>query len=129
MNNRNIDQILSRLEKLETAVFTKKNEKKVKKQTFESLNFSLNIRAFAKRYGTGSSGPKKFVLLVAYLAKGDLANNIDLGTIKKEWDKMSAKTMLGKFNRFYSSEAKNQGWVDSREYGTYCLTDEWQSSL
>ncbi len=41
---------------------------------------------------------------------------------------MSGKKLLGKFNGFYTNQAKTQGWVDSKEHGTYCLSTSWQES-
>ena len=68
------------------------------------------------------------MLLLAYLAKGEIGKDVALADIRKEWGKMSGKNNLGKFNRFYPNEAKSQGWVDSAEYGTYCLSDSWQEA-
>lgn len=129
------DEVLTqnqRIERLEEAVFGKKlglSKESRRKSTTIPQNFSMNIRAFAKRFVADKSGPKKFVLLLAYFSKGQVGKNIELSTIRKDWDKMSAKTLLGKFNRFYPNEAKTQGWVDSKEFGTYCLTDGWKEVL
>lgn len=41
--------------------------------------FSLNPRAFMKRYARGRSGPQKFTLLLACLAKGDSSTTESLG--------------------------------------------------
>ena len=58
----------------------------------------------------GLSGPKKFVLLVAFLAKGRTGIS---GKNSKKW-KIAGRTMTGllggKFNRFYSNSAKDNGW-------------------
>lgn len=132
MINNDISSIVSRIEHLEAVVFG--NKTKPKKVTATprpheektKLDYSVNIRAFVKRFVAGKSGPKKFVLLLAYLAKEDVKKNIALSDVRKEWNKMSAKNLLGKFNRFYPNEAKTQGWVDPVEYGTYRLAEGWK---
>jgi len=131
MTKQDLSQIIFRIEKVERAVFGTGNGKKAKKkkETISNgdLDFSLNERAFVKRYASGKSGPKKFTILLAYLSDGQIGTNIQLSDIKKRWNKM--KSLLGKFNMFYSNEAKNKGWVDSKEYGKYSLTKEWKESL
>lgn len=134
MSKNDLSSIISRIERLEAEVFgdkakrAKDNAKTPVKTKNPKLDFSINIRAFVKRFATDKSGPKKFVLLLAYLTKGEIGKNVVLGDIRKEWGKMSGKNLLGKFNRFYPNEAKTQGWIDSKEYGTYCLADTWQES-
>ena len=131
MTNENLAHIIARLEKLEKAVFG--SDVKEKKLSFEistvktDIDFSINERAFVKRYTTDKSGPKKFTLLLAYLAKGEVDKNIELSEIKKHWGKMTSKTLLGKFNMFYPNDAKTRGWIDSKEYGSYNLTNEWKA--
>lgn len=126
-------QLVSRIEKIEKDVAALKkalsgdsSSKPKIKVGVNELDFSLNIRAFIKRYTAGKSGPKRFVLLLAFLAKGEVGIDIELEKIRSEWNKMSAKNLLGKFNRFYPNEAKTQGWADSKAYGTYCLTNAWK---
>lgn len=134
MSKNDLSSLISRVELLEAEVFgnkakhNKNNTKTTVKTKNPKLDFSINIRAFVKRFATDKSGPKKFVLLLAYLTKGETGKNVVLGDIRKEWGKMSGKNLLGKFNRFYPNEAKTQGWIDSKEYGTYCLADTWQES-
>jgi len=133
MKNQNLTTILERIERLEEAVFgsgeikSKKRDKVV--TTSKDIDFLLNERAFVDRYANNKSGPKKFTLLLAYLVKGEIDKNIELSEIKKHWNKMSAKNLLGKFNMFYPNEAKTRGWVDSKQYGNYCLTNEWKNLL
>ena len=131
MTNENLTEIIKRIEKLEEAVFGNgKNKMKLaSKISTRNIDFSINERAFVKRYAADKSGPKKFTLLLAYLTKGEVDKNFDLRDIKNHWNKMSAKNMLGKFNMFYSNDAKNRGWIDSEEYGKYNLTNEWNNVL
>jgi hypothetical protein len=124
--NENIKKLTDRVIALEKAVFgDKKNQKKVN----IGFDFLLNERAFVKRYLVDKSGPKKFTGLLAYLSKGENNKNIELSEIKNHWGKMETKSLLGKFNMFYPNDAKTRGWVDSKEYGLYNLTDEWQNAL
>jgi hypothetical protein len=126
-------KILERIERLEEVVFgsckikRKKRDKSVTRS--KEIDFLLNERAFVDRYATDKSGPKKFTLLLAYLVKGEVDKNMELSEIKKHWNKMRARTLLGKFNMFYPNDAKTRGWVDSKKYGIYCLTNEWKSVL
>jgi hypothetical protein len=128
-----LKQIISRIEKLEEVVFGKGKHKKEEREkkivSSMEIDFSLNERAFVKRHAADKSGPKKFVLLVAYLARGELNKDIELTAIKKLWNKMSAKQLLGGFNMFYPNEAKTKGWLDSRTHGNYALTKEWKNVL
>jgi len=132
MINNNLTKIITRIEKLEKAVFGSnvgKNVSAPKRAIGRDVDFSLNERFFVKRYIAGKSGPKRFTLLLAYLSKGGVNKNIELSEIKKHWNKMTAKTLLGKFNMFYPNDAKTRGWIDSKEYGTYNLTNEWKNVL
>ncbi|HUW21423.1 MAG TPA: hypothetical protein VMW41_02015 [Candidatus Bathyarchaeia archaeon] len=132
MTDNNLTQIIARIEKLEKAVFgpdTKTSKTPSKKLPGTNVDFSLNERAFVKRYTIDKSGPKRFTLLLAYLSKGDKSKNIELSELKKCWNKMTAKTLLGKFNMFYPNDAKTRGWINSKEYGKYNLTNEWKNVL
>lgn len=131
MTNENLTEIIKRIEKLERVVFGngKSKVKSTPKISAHNIDFSINERAFVKRYAIDKSGPKKITLLLAYLVKGDVDKNFDLSDIKNHWNKMSAKNMLGKFNMFYPNDAKNRGWIDSKEYGKYNLTNEWNNVL
>lgn len=91
------------------------------------LNFAMNPRAFVKAYARNLSGPRKFVLLVAYLTKGALNKEILLSEVKKEWNRMTSR--LGTFNPFYTNEAKENGWVDTKKKGGYALTASWTEIL
>lgn len=130
MARENLTDIIARIEKLEKEVFNSpaKNKKIIATPNREIL-FSINERAFVSRYATDKSGPKKFTLMLAFLAKGEVDKNIQLSEIKKHWGKMTTKSLLGKFNMFYPNEAKTRGWIDSKEYGSYNLTNEWKEIL
>ncbi len=131
MSKDDLSSIIMRIERLESAVFKGKGisaedteEPSVKKP---ELDFSLNIRAFANKFAKDRSGPKKFVLLLAYLTRGETRKDVELADIRGKWNSMSSKRLLdGEFNPFYSNEAKTQGWVDSNKRGSYCLADNWR---
>lgn len=136
MKNQNLNKIITRIEKIEKAVFDNNGEEKIKNKrkgikNVRNIDFTLNERTFIKRYSPDkSSGPKKFTLLLAYLVKGEVDKNIKLSEVKKHWNKMKAKSLLGgEFNMFYPNKAKENGWVDSKEYGSYNLTDEWENII
>jgi hypothetical protein len=120
MKNSNLTKLLERIERLEEVVFgsgeikSKTRDKVVTKS--KDIDFLLNERAFVNRYATDKSGPKKFTLLLAFLVKGKNDKNMELSEVKKHWNKMSAKNLLGKFNMFYPNEAKTRGWVDSKKH-------------
>jgi len=102
---------------------------KEKKRQDESINIDLEMpmRPFIKKYGKDLSGSKKFTLLLAYLSKGKQEKEINLEEIEKYWNKMTAKNLLGmKFNRFYTGEAKDNDWVESKKKGIYSLRPSWR---
>lgn len=93
-----------------------------------SLDFSMNERSFARRFASGLSGPEKFALLVAYLAKGKQENQVLLREVEKLWNRMKS-ILSGRFNRKYSNKAKEYGWVNSPKQGTYVLLPGWTEVL
>jgi len=88
----------------------------------------MNERAFVKQFANSlSSGPRKFVAILAYLAKGDTSNEVSLNDIEQLWNRASSKALLGmKFNRFFSTTAKEHGWVNSKKRGLYSLDSSWK---
>ena len=94
-----------------------------------SINFETNGRAFVKRYAKNlSGGPKKFVLVLAFLVKGDATKEVSLSEIEKMWNRMKSKALLGmKFNRFFPTTAKENGWVNSQKRGFYNLDRSWKN--
>ncbi len=92
-----------------------------------NLDFETNERAFVKAHAQDLSGPKKFVLLVAFLAKGKAGVDVDLKAVEGHWNKMTAPNLLdGKFNRFYTNAAKENGWVNTKKKGVYFLRPQWR---
>lgn len=96
----------------------------------DTVDFAIPLRPFIKKYGRGMSGPKKFALLLARITGGDLSKNVSLDEIQRQWNKMTAKGLLGmKFNRFYSSAAKENDWVNTEKNGLYHLRPSWTEVL
>jgi hypothetical protein len=92
------------------------------------LDFTMPIRAFVKKYSSGLNGSKKFVLLLAYLSKGDVSKTVKLSDVESHWNKMKAKGLLGmKFNRLYSSEARENDWASTEKSGLYQLRPSWRT--
>ena len=98
-----------------------------KPHTVPSLDFDVHERAFVKTHGRTLNGPKRFVLLLAYLTKGQVGKEIQLKEVEKHWNKMTAPSLLaGEFNRFYTNGAKEKGWVNTKKTGAYFLRASWQ---
>lgn len=93
------------------------------------INFNMSERAFIKKYSKWLSGPKKFVLILAYLAQGEIKKEKSIVEIKNHWNKMTSllkkKREKGEFNPYYSITAKDNNWVDSKKYGFFHLTNSW----
>jgi len=95
------------------------------------IDFDMNERAFIKNYNKRMSGPKKFVLILAYLVKGKVGEEKSTAEIKKHWNKLKSvlknqKKEKMKFNTYYVDVAKSNNWVDSKKYGFYFLTPHWK---
>lgn len=104
--------------------------KKSSKSKSPEIDFGFPIRPFMKQNAKNMSGPKKFTLLVAYLAKGDNNKQVLLSEITQEWNRMTAGHLLGlKFNRYFSAAAKDQDWVETKKKGFYNLRPSWKAIL
>ncbi len=92
-----------------------------------AIDYSMPIRAFVKRYGTSMNGAKKFTLLIAHLTKGDAAKRVTLAEVERHWNRMTAKGLLGmKFNRLYTSQARENDWANTEKTGSYHLRPTWK---
>jgi hypothetical protein len=91
------------------------------------VDFDANERNFMKDHAKGLGGGKKFVLVLAYLAKGDANREVRLKDIETTWSRMTA--MLGDFNRKYSSDAKELDLVNTKKQGIYVLRPRWKEIL
>lgn len=90
----------------------------------KDLDFSLNIRAFMKKYGKDLSGPKKFTLLIAYIAEGDDKKIVKSEELSKELKSLKS-FFNGKTKKNYSTRAKENGWINSPNRGGYVITKNW----
>jgi hypothetical protein len=126
-----LEQIKNLTEECLSEISSKPELKTKRKNTERSISslvnidFDMNERAFIKKYSQGMGGPKKFVLVLAYLVKGKVGLEKTLTEIEKRWNKMTS-LLKGKFNRYYSARAKENNWVDSRKSGFYFLTKNWK---
>lgn len=111
-------------------VAAERPKKPTAKNMASDLDFTTPIRPFVKRHAIGMNGAAKFTLLVAHLVKGDQSKSIALSDVEGHWNKMTDKTLLGmKFNRLYSSQAKNNDWVHASAKGVYQLRPSWREIL
>ena len=132
MNETALDKIKARLNRLEEVVFgsqrgtSEPKTKQLSNPALGDINFELNPRKFVKIYAQGMNGKKKFVLLLAHRAKGQLRQPIGVADIKRDWNSMKSKDLLGMpYNRYYPTAAKTEGWIDASETGTYFLVEAW----
>ncbi len=94
------------------------------------VDFGKPLRPFIKTYGKGLSGPKKFTLLLSWLAGGDANKQIALSEIQKKWKRMTAKSLLGMgFNPFFPAAARDNDWLESKKQGVYNLRPDWRNAL
>lgn len=133
-----LKQILKRLDRLEAVVFGGEKQKnkfqksvkgidKSQKVASTEIDFNIPIRPFIKRYAIGMNGQKKFTLLLARLTKGDLKKEATLSEVRGHWKRMEGKKFMGmEFNRFYSAEARENDWVESKKNKFYNLRPFWK---
>lgn len=126
-----VDQCITLLgDETSTRPTSKTKLERPSKITPKGLDFHLPERAFIRAYARNLSGPKKFVLLIAYLAKGKVNVDVQLRDVEKHWNRMTSPSLLdGKFNRFYSNAARERGWVDTKKAGIYVLRPTWMDVL
>lgn len=89
------------------------------------IDFSMQSRAFFKKYAKGFSGTKVFVLMVAYFINRQKAETIPLADIQKEWSKMKG-IIKYKYSSAYTVRAKESDWVDSPKNSFYSLRPNWK---
>ena len=124
---KDIIEIKNRLDKLEKAVFGGEVEGVVFTRKNGDLDFTLNDRAFIKKYSSDFNGQEVFTLISAYLSGGKEAVQVDVSRIKTVWE--SCKGIIGfSYASIFSTRAKENGWVDAIKdsRGTYVLGKHWQ---
>lgn len=93
-----------------------------------TLDFTMPLRAFVKKHSDGLNGAEKFTLLLAYLTKADTSKTAPLADIETQWNKMTGKGLLGmKFNRLYTSQARENDWASAEKTGSYRLRPSWKA--
>src|SRR5713101_3367473 len=77
-----------------------------------NLSFSLNSRAFMNKFAKGMNGSRKFTLLLAHMAQGEIGQEVSGEQIASTWNRMKS-VLGGAFNGAHATRAKAEGWVDS----------------
>jgi hypothetical protein len=93
----------------------------------EKPDFELPLRPFVNTYGRKMTGAARFALVLAHMAKGRTAVEVELASITRAWSKMTG--LLDEFNRSYPTRAKDKGWVDSPKKHVYVLLPRWTEIL
>ncbi len=127
---KNHESRISKLEYYANNSVLNKNLPEMKMVVPEKINFDMSKGAFIKKYRKGMGGPKKFVLLLSYLAKGEVGKEISVDEVERHWNKLKSVLKTKKeekmeFNGYYANSAKNNNWVDSKKFKFYFLTKEW----
>ena len=100
-----------------------KNNRKIEKT--EKIDFSINERAFFKKYSKDiSSGPAIFTLMVAYIVKGKENSEISISDVQKLWKKVDG-IFTSKYASIYATRARGNDWVDTKKSGMYILRPNW----
>ena len=81
-----VDQCLLSIDVLEDKTPGSDNgtEKSVR-PSIDGIDFSMQSRAFFKKYTKGMSGTKIFVLMVAYFVNKNKVDTVSFSDIQKEW--------------------------------------------
>lgn len=118
------------LMQLPKAAATSKNVKikPVKSHRPIEVTFSLNERAFMKKYAKEMSGSQKFTLLLARLVEGKVGQKISGDQIASVWNRMT-NVLDGKYNGAHATRAKEAGWVNSPKWAHYALSSSWKDSM
>ena len=90
------------------------------------IDFSMQSRAFFKKYAKGFSGTKVFVLMVAYFMNQQKSDMAPLADIQKEWSKIKG-IIKYKYSSAYTVRAKESDWVDSPKSSFYSLRPNWKN--
>lgn len=100
--------------------------KKFQDHKASGVDFSLNSRAFFRSYAKSLSGPKKFVLVVAYLTKGKVDSDATVADVLRCWN-THKKLLSGEYNGAYPTRAKEYGWINpGGKTGSFHLTNKWR---
>lgn len=127
---KDIVEIRERLVRLEKAVFGEHGDTARSSVVSSGLDFSLNERAFIKKYASGFNGQEFFTLITAYQSKGKESAPVELAQIKTTW-KGSFGIIGIPYASIFSTRAKDKGWIDTLKgsRGSYTLGKHWQEIL
>ncbi len=89
------------------------------------IDFSMQSRAFFKKYAKGLSATEIFVLMVAYFMNQQGGDMASLGDIQKEWSKMKG-VIKYKFSTGFTVRAKERDWVSSPKNSFYSIRPNWK---
>jgi hypothetical protein len=93
------------------------------------LDYTLAERAFFKKYVGALSGPKKFVLAVAYLAKGEEGLDVELTAVRELWKSVEG-VMGGACRGMYKTRAVESPWIHLKsKEGKVSLRMGWAGAL
>jgi hypothetical protein len=94
-----------------------------------SISFSGNERGYIRRHVTAAtSGQQKFVILLAWLTKGDPKAKIATHDLEKAWARLKGP-LGGEYRSTYATRAKDGDWADSPEKGQHCLLPNWKEAF
>lgn len=93
-----------------------------------NLAFGSNLRAFVKRYARHKNGAQQFTLLLAFLAKGDLAAEVPVRSIAAAWKK-AAGLLGGQYQSMYGTQARENDWAESPKRGVCKLSNDWRDCV
>ncbi|MFA6554339.1 MAG: hypothetical protein WCS89_02410 [Candidatus Paceibacterota bacterium] len=99
-------------------------EKSVSLST-EGVDFSMQSRAFFKKYAKGMSGTKVFVLMIAYFVNKNKVDTVSYSDIQKEWSKMTV-IIKHKPSTTFAVRAKESDWISSPKNSLYSLRPTWK---
>ena len=69
--------------------------------------------------------PLNIGFIAAYTDK-TFGKEVELKEIEKKWNSMTSLMDRMEFNRFFSSQAKDRDWVESKKRGFYRLRPSWK---
>jgi len=116
-------QALSSLTTNETGGIISSQDSSVPRKS--EIDFSMQPRAFFKRFSNEMSGPKVFALMVAYFTYKNRTETASLSEIQKEWSKMKS-IIKYKFSTTFAVRARENDWIMSPKSGLYSLRPEWK---
>lgn len=88
-------------------------------------DLKLPARAFFSKFASKTTAAGKFALVVAQIAQGAVAKDVDVSDVEKVWNQNSG-VLGGPYQTVYGTRSKEKGWVNSTKRGVFVLMDGWQ---